>query len=131
MESKISWLIWIPLILLLVFSFPKTCGTAIPSEFMEYTCAGFKAPFLTSLQSSNNSQEWCSGICFSKTKKMIEPNKTQENTESPNPLIGVTESFGKVVPVILLILIVIGALRWIGSAKKSSQRGEIKVYRNP
>ncbi len=122
MELKNSGFVWIPLIILLIFSFPKTCGNITNSEYMDYSCAGFRTPFLTSLQSSNNSQEWCSGICFSKTKKMIEPNKTEENIQEPNPFVGITESFGKIIPILLLIFIVIGVLKWLGTAKKIQEQ---------
>ena len=61
---------------------------------------------------------------------MIE-NKTEETTEGPGPFGGLTESFGKVIPVLLVVFIAIGILKYIGSIRKKNSAGEIKVYKNP
>lgn len=119
MKSSVLWLIWIPLILLLIFIFPKSCGHKIPSEFVEYTCAGFKAPFLSEIEKSENPQEWCSGICLSETKRMIEPNKTEQKTNiSQSPFRGIAKSFEKVIPILLVIFLIIIVLKWMSSFKK-------------
>lgn len=130
MKFKNSWIIWIILILLLILTFPKSCGHKIPSEFVEYTCAGFQTPFLSQIEKSENPQKWCSGICFSKTKKMIEPNKTEEDI-TKSPLGGITEPFVKIISVLILIFIVITILKWVSSIKKANRGGEVRVYRNP
>jgi hypothetical protein len=132
MKLKNNWLIWIPLILLLIFIFPKSCGNNMPSEFVEYTCIGFKVPFLSEIEKSNNPQEWCSGICFSETKKMIEPNKTEEGNDiNQGPYKGITDSFVKVIPILFLIFLIIAVLKWITSFKNKQSKGEIKVYKSP
>lgn len=129
MKFKHSWLIWMILIFLLILTFPKSCGNKIPSEFIEYNCLGFRTPFLSQIEKSQNPQKWCSGFCFSKTKKMIESNKTKEDL-SGGFLGGMIEPFIKVIPTILLVFSIIFIIRWITSVKKKN-RGDIKVYRNP
>ena len=120
MKNENLWLIWIPLIILIVMLFPKSCGFKNLSEEMTYKCSGFKTPFLSGIEKSNNPQEWCSGICISKTIKKINnsvTNETVQPTES-SPISGVADSFGKVVPGMFGILLIIGILNWIGSLKK-------------
>jgi len=129
MKFKYNWLIWVGLIILLILTFPKSCGNITPSEFVEYICIGFQTPFLSQIEKSDNPQIWCSGMCFSKTKKMIEPNNTEPDI-TKSSLGGVAEPFIKVIPVLILIFVVIAFLKWIGSIKKANRGGEVRVYRN-
>jgi hypothetical protein len=116
MKNERFWLIWIPLIILVVMLFPKSCGFKNLSNDVVYHCSGFKTPFLSQIEKSPNPQNWCSGICFSNS---IVKNSTKSNQTSddmgPSPFSNITDSFGKVIPTIFLILLVVGIIRWIGN----------------
>jgi hypothetical protein len=119
MKSSNLWLIWIPLIVLVIMLFPKSCGFQNLSTELNYKCSGFKTPFLSQMEKSDNPQQWCSGICISKTivKNTTQSNQTIES-DIPSPFSGMTDSFGKVIPGLFAILLVIGLINWIGSIKK-------------
>ena len=116
MKSEYLWLIWIPLILLIIMLFPKSCGFKNPSADVTYRCSGFKTPYLSQIEKSENPLQWCSGICFSNS---IVKNKTQVNEttepEIQTPFSGTVDSFGKIVPTIFLIMLVVGLIKWIGN----------------
>lgn len=119
MKNEHLWLIWIPLIILVIMLFPKSCGFKNTSENMIYKCSGFETPFLSQIEKSDNPQQWCSGICFSKTiiKNTTQDNQTVETIEQ-SPFTDTTMSFGKILPALFLILLVIGLIKWIGSVTK-------------
>jgi hypothetical protein len=115
MKNEHLWLIWVPLIVLVIILFPKSCGFKNPSQSVNYHCSGFKTPYLSQFDKSDNPQEWCSGICLSSS---IGNNKTQNNKTVPDeqtPFSGISDSFGKIVPIMFLILLVVGLIRWIGN----------------
>ena len=116
MKNEYLWLIWIPLIVLVIMLFPKSCGFKTSSGDVTYKCSGFKTPFLSQIEKSGNPQEWCSGICFSnsKIKNTTQINETSASEEQ-TPFSGMIDSFGKIIPTMFLILLVIGLIRWIGS----------------
>jgi hypothetical protein len=126
MKKSNFWLIWIPLIVLVIMLFPKSCGFKNPSAEYTYKCSGFNTPFLSQVEKSANPQQWCSGVCISKS---IPKNKTtadqtssiEDDSDSIIPISTVTGSFGKVVPAIFGILLVIGIVNWISSFKKKNK----------
>lgn len=117
MKNENFWLIWIPLIILVIMLFPKSCGFKNPSTDVDYRCSGFKTPFLSQIENSDNPQQWCSGICFSKSITPPPKNKTP-GPDDQTPFSGMTDSFGKVVPSLFGILLIVGLLRWIGTFQK-------------
>ena len=133
--QKIDWAIYIVLIILLIVSFPKACGSKIPSNSVSYNCAGFKTPLLSYLNMANNSVEWCSGICVSKS--IIKPsNKTNSTTSddsgAPVQISGMTNSFGKAIPSLALVFGIVALLRWISNMQKDKKKGAyIRVYKTP
>ena len=117
MKNEYIWLIWIPLIVLVVMLFPKSCGFKNPIINESFKCSGFNAPYLSLFDKSNNPQQWCSGICFSSSivKNISINNDTSSQSNLPNPVTDITGSFGKVIPAIFLILLAVGIVKWIGS----------------
>ena len=115
MKNEHLWLIWIPLIVLVIMLFPKSCGFKNPSGDVTYKCSGFNTPFLSEIEKSNNPQQWCSGICFSSLniKNTTQSNETLGPDEQ-TPFSGIAQSFGKIIPAMFLIMLVIGLIRWIG-----------------
>lgn len=130
MKNERLWLIWIPLIILLILMFPKSCGFQNPSESVSYKCYGFKTPFLSEIKKTDNLQQWCSGICASKSIN-INPLNQKNQAEEQTPFSGLTDSFAKVIPSLLIVFIIIGVLKWFGSLKNKNKGEEIRVYRNP
>ncbi len=129
MSLKNTWLIWIPLILLLIFIFPKSCGFETPSKVLDYKCYGFKTPFFSEIKNTGNPMEWCSGICTSKLKITNSANQTNQTSEI-TPFSGISDSFSKVIPALLIVFIIIGLLKWVDSFKKRGGT-EVRVYRTP
>lgn len=116
MKSSNLWLIWIPLIVLVIMLFPKSCGFQNQSIEMTYKCSGFKTPFLSQIEKSDNPQQWCSGICFSNSKirNTTQVNETIESEEQI-PFSGITQEFGKIIPAIFLMMLIVGVIKWMGS----------------
>jgi len=116
MKNEHLWLIWIPLIVLVIMLFPKSCGFKNPSKDVNYHCTGFNTPYLSQIEKSDNPQKWCSGICFSSSikKGSSQVNQTQDS-DIDLPFSGVTDSFGKIIPIMFLILLVVGLIRWISN----------------
>ena len=115
MKNEHIWLIWIPLIVLVIMLFPKSCGFKNPSEDVVYKCSGFNTPFISQIEKSDNPQKWCSGICFSSS---IVKNTTKSNltliSDEQSPFSDIAQSFGKIIPAMFLIMLVVGLIRWIG-----------------
>jgi hypothetical protein len=127
---KKMWLIWLLLIILITFMFPKDCGQKEGESDIFYKCIGLNLPF-ESTSASGKKISWCSGFCMTKD---IERKRTNDSvsdfSDSPDFLNGMMESFLKAIPLLLGIMILAGIVAWIGSLSKKGGRTEVRVYRN-
>jgi len=126
-----SWIIWIPLLLIVLLIFPKPCGTKLGSETIEYKCIGIKS-ILNQKNNTENPNRLCYGACFS--ERLQKENKTSnlsnnitiDTNESSNQIISDKEIKGlargvlAILPVIIIISIIIALLSWLMSKKKES-----------
>lgn len=128
MKLKNNWLLWLVLVIVVVIIFPKPCGTKIPSQVLDYTCIGFETPLMSLLQKSDNSIDWCSGVCQSVSKNLsISSANNSQNV--PGPISGITSSFEKIILPLGIIVIAILIVSWIVSIIKK-QKTEIRVIRS-
>jgi hypothetical protein len=123
MEMFNSWIFWGALILILIFIFPKSCGTIIPSENIYYKCAGIKTTFSV-FHKLNNSMQFCSGLCFSKSKQksIVNANDSNSNSGAPSTLSGMINPLRKSLLPLIAIIILIAVIGWITSMRKKLEQ---------
>ena len=126
MKSLLIVLGWIFLIILIVFIFPKTCGSKyldqVINSNIEYKCFGFPGPNLS------EKYNWCYGICSEKSE---ERNPTKEDVSTPKiPIIsGMISSFKKPIKSLAIIVLIIGIILAIQKFKKVGKDDNV-VYSN-
>jgi hypothetical protein len=126
---KIKWYFWILFFILVVLVFPKPCGTKTISPVLDYTCIGFETPFISLIQKTEVREDWCSGICISKSKNpYIKPDYNAET--APGPLAGIIDIFIKVLPALFLILGIVVIVSFIDSIQKKGGT-KITVVKGP
>ena len=127
MKSILIVLGWIFLIVLIIFIFPKTCGSKYLDEVIDsnikYSCLGFPGPDLS------EKYNWCYGICLEKSQ---EKNEIKEESTGPKiPIIsGFVAGFKKPIKSLAIIVVIIGIILVIQKFKKVGKDNTTIVYKN-
>src|SRR3989344_1495223 len=126
MKSLLIVLGWIFLIILIVFIFPKTCGSKyldqVINSNIEYKCFGFPGPNLS------EKYNWCYGICQEKSQENKEV-ETEEPVIQIPIIASFTKPFKKALKPIVLILLIIGAVLTLQKFSKAG-KNDVVVYNN-
>ena len=122
--AVIKLMLWILIIILLVVSFPKSCGDNTPevNKTVEASCIGLELPFTTKTASSKEIK-WCSGFCSEKDipKAKIESEEEKTTSSAPDFIGGFVKPLKKAVIPIILIFGIIMIIKWMGSMKKKGK----------
>ena len=117
MKSSVHWLMWILLIILIVYSFPKPCGYRIfennelilKSGNIEYDCLGFEDHLLTKMK-ENSTVQFCYGFCLENSIESEEVNNTPINsggTPLPDILVETLKGLSKALFIFIIIVLLI------------------------
>ena len=121
MNSLIKVGIWIIVILIVTFLFPKSCE--FDNKEVKNTCIGMTLPF-ESESKSGELYGWCSGYCkIEVIKETPPPNSTLMDVpdDSPAAISPIFESFKKTLPILLIIAIIIAIIATFQSVIERSR----------
>jgi hypothetical protein len=128
MEFHKKWWFWLLITVLVVFIFPKTCGSPEVNERTEHHCVGIPL-FASKAIYSNKTYNWCSGVCLAVDAPPVERNETEEE-EGPRFITGMISDVEKLILPLVGIFVLIAVIAWIGSMTKKDKT-EIRVVKGP
>lgn len=129
--KKVKWWIWALLGVFLIIVFPKPCGPIIPSIVLDYKCFGIDASFISDMQNDVAKEDWCSGICTSKSKTKFKKIEIDKSEFSAGPMSGISDIFIDSLPALFLIIAMIVIIGFISQIQNQASKNKVTIIKGP